>query len=275
MNYSKFFFQSLYVTLFIMISIPAFGQWQKLDNGFFLRQFKPILKNAPQNSRVVVLKIDPNLFQLKALCVSELKHKALTADAWAKKYHLIAAINAGMFNSDMKTHTGYLKNFKHLNNPHTSKKYLSAAAFNPVNPKDTSFGIFDLDETPLKQIRNRYQTVIQNLRLIKRPGINRWGKKPLKWSEAALGEDKDGNALFIFSRTPFSMHDFNAILLKLPLHLVCAQHLEGGPEASFYLDYNGHHLALDGSYETGFNEDDSNTNFRPIPNVIGVVPKRK
>ena len=267
------FSRLLFLTLFIAISIPALGQWQKLEKGLWFGEFRTTLKSAPQNAKIVVLKIDPHLFRLKVLCAARLNHENLTADAWAKKYSLVAVINAGMFNGDGKTHTGYLKNFKYLNNSQISKKYLSVAAFNPVNPKDAPFRIFDLDVTQLKQIRNRYQTVIQNLRLIKRPGINRWGQKTLKWSEAALGEDKAGNALFIFSRAPFSMHDFNEILLKLPLNLVCAQHLEGGPEASFYLNCNEHHLELDGSYETGFNENNLNTHFWPLPNVLGVVPK--
>ena len=55
------------------------------------------------------------------------------------------------------------------------------------------------------------------------------------WSEAALGEDSSGRILFIFSRSPFTMHNFNQELLSLGVNLVAAQHLEGGPEAQFYV----------------------------------------
>jgi hypothetical protein len=47
--------------------------------------------------------------------------------------------------------------------------------------------------------------------------------------------------------------------------------LEGGPEASLYLKHNKTILKRVGSYETDFNENDSNNEFWPIPNVIGLV----
>jgi len=65
------------------------------------------------------------------------------------------------------------------------------------------------------------------------------------------------------------MHDFNEILLKLPINIVVAQHMEGGPEASLYFDLKGTKIELIGSFES-FNENDGNVKFWAIPNVIGV-----
>ena len=178
-----------------------------------------------------------------------------------------------MFLKDYKSNVGYMKNFTHVNNRRIVSKYKSMAAFNPVNNSATPFKMFDTDVTPPRNIIKSYQTVVQNLRLIKRPGVNRWPQQKKKWSEAALGQDKNGNILFIFSRMPYSMHDLNHILLKLPIHLQCAQHLEGGPEASLYFSHNGTGLQLMGSFETGFNENSQNNYFWPLPNVLGVVKK--
>ena len=115
--------------------------------------------------------------------------------------------------------------------------------------------------------------MIQNLRLIKRPGKTRWSKQSKKWSEVALGEDKKGNVLFIFNRSPSSMYDFNQSLLKLPIDIVCAQHLEGGPEASLYFAYNGTEVDIFGSYETHFNENEQNYRAWNIPNILGFIKK--
>jgi len=71
------------------------------------------------------------------------------------------------------------------------------------------------------------------LRLIKKPGINVWQQQDREWSEAAIGEDKEGRILLIFSRSSFSMYDFNKELLQSGIGIVAAQHLEGGPEAQF------------------------------------------
>ncbi|MCD6117454.1 T9SS type A sorting domain-containing protein [bacterium] len=39
-----------------------------------------------------------------------------------------------------------------------------------------------------------------------------------------MGQNKDGNVLFIFFRSPYSIHDFNEILKNLPINIACAQH---------------------------------------------------
>jgi len=47
-------------------------------------------------------------------------------------------------------------------------------------------------------------------------------------------------------------------------------YLEGGPEASFYLNAFGKKVTKYGSYETGFNERDTNDTYWDIPNVLGI-----
>jgi uncharacterized protein YigE (DUF2233 family) len=102
---------------------------------------------------------------------------------------------------------------------------------------------------------------------------NRWSQQNKKWSMVVIGMDKDGNALFIFTRSPYSVHDFINILLKSSLKLYNAMYLEGGPEASFYLNHKGIKVEKMGSYETGFNKNDDNKEFWEIPNIIGITKK--
>jgi exopolysaccharide biosynthesis protein len=252
--------------------------WKRVDDGLFIGEFETNAETSSDSkkgqAKILIIKIDPHKYRLKLLTASECKHSNLTVKDWSEKYKLIAAINAGMFQQDYKSNVGYMKNFNHVNNRRVSSKYESIVAFNPVNIKSHPFKMFDTDETAVKVILESYQTVIQNLRLIKRPGENRWSQQAKKWSEAALGEDKEGNILFIFSRAPHSMHDLNNILLKLPINLQCAQHLEGGPEASLYFSHNNTRIQLMGSFETGFNENSQNDYFWPLPNVLGVVKNK-
>ncbi|MCP5049083.1 MAG: phosphodiester glycosidase family protein [bacterium] len=260
--------------LFISISdLWAAPAWKKIDEGLFVGEFLAHPKATHGDSKIIIIKINPQKYQLKLMSVSQYNHSNLTAKEWCNKYKLITAINAGMFQQDYKSNVGYMKNFKHINNKRVSSKYLSVAAFNPVNESGEVFKMFDTDETPMKTILADYNTVVQNLRLIKRPGQNRWSRQNKKWSEAALGQDKEGNILFIFSRSPHSMHDLNHILLKLPIGLQCAQHLEGGPEASLYFSHKDTTLELMGSFETNFNENSENTHFWPLPNILGIVKK--
>ena len=51
------------------------------------------------------------------------------------------------------------------------------------------------------------------------------------------GMDTEGNVLWIFTRSPFTVHDFANTLLSLNLKIDKLMYLEGGPEASFYLNH--------------------------------------
>ena len=272
-----------YIGLFIIPLLIAFYGtenkktaigWQQVDDGLWFAFFDAHPKIPIGDSKILVVKINPNLYEFKLLSAKELKCKTKTIREWAEEYHLIAAVNAGMFQDDFLTNVGLMKNGDYFNNPTIHKKHFSVFAAQPLKPGlEPVAQIFDTDQKDIKSILSEYKIVIQNLRLIKRPGINRWPQKSARWSEVALGEDADGNILFIFLRSPYSMHDLNEMLLKLPIRLVAAQHLEGGPEASLYLKYGDRELVRVGSFETDFNQNDRNTSLWPLPNVLGVVKK--
>jgi len=177
-----------------------------------------------------------------------------------------------MFLQDYVTHVGYLKSQDLV---HSSKvnHYKSVAAFHPLLPDQPHFRMFDLDECSLDSINKVYASAVQNLRLIKRSGENRWEQQEKRWSEAALGEDTDGRILFILCRSPYSMHDLNEMLLSLPINIVCAQHLEGGPEAQLYLKHNNTEIDLCGGTNSGLSDNDNLTAW-PVPNIIGISKKK-
>ena len=50
-------------------------------------------------------------------------------------------------------------------------------------------------------------------------------------------------------------------------------YLEGGPEATFYVNHKAVKMNKMGSYETGFNENDNINECWGLPNIIGI--KRK
>jgi hypothetical protein len=250
----------------------AAADWRELAKGITLARF-PVQDAKPHE--FVIVRIDPKVAKLQLLTSAGQKHAGLPADEWAKKHELNVVINAGMFEPDHVTHTGLMKSGEEGFSGKLNSLYSSFAMFTPTENNDAAFRIFDADAEQdmagLKETTySKYQCILQNLRLIKRPGENRWKPQPKAWSEAALGEDGQGRALFVFCGAGLSMHDFNERLLKLPIGLVAAQHLEGGPEASLHIKCGGFELKCVGSYETGFNENYDNKEYWPIPNVIGV-----
>lgn len=217
-----------------------------------------------------VVRIDPKVATLTAIAASNGDQKPRTAAEWCKKEKLAVAINAGMFETDFSTHTGFFRADQHVNAKFWVSKYQSVLAFDHRGRAE----MFDRDAGELPALES-FDVVVQNLRLIKSPGLNVWPDNGKKWSEAAIAFDDRGRLLLVFSRAPFTMRDFNKKLSALPLGVVRAQHVEGGPEASLSIHAGGVNLDLSGSFETGFNENDDNQKQWPLPNVIGVVEEKK
>jgi exopolysaccharide biosynthesis protein len=247
--------------------------FQQVDTGLHVGRFISPIPSSSGDSTILVIRINPAHYAFRLLNARELEKKGMTVREWCKTHDLIGGINAGMFQADYLTHAGYMKNSGRVHNAGISSSYMSALAFDPAVPNVDEIRIFDLDETGLSDIAEQYHTVIQNLRLIKRPRENKWSQQKKTWSEAALGQDKDGNVLFIFSRSPYSMHDLNTILLALPINIVTAQHLEGGGQASFYFSHKGIEIEERGCIQQDCSTDALEGVWR-IPNILGFYRKK-
>jgi len=259
----------------LLLARPS-SDWKALAPGMDLKYVTAKKPSPVGDSRIVILRMDPNLWRLEAVGISQTgESSGHTARDWSQRHKFSAAINAGMFATDYKTHLGYMGSSTHVNNNHQNA-YQSIAAFEPKDSQSLPrFRIFDLDAPGIhfQDIQKNYTSALQNLRLVKRAGLNQWSQQDRKWSEAALGEDDAGRILFIYSRSPFTMHDLNNELLAAGIGLVAAQHLEGGPEAQLYLHAGDVEMELYGSYETSFKENDSNSSAWPVPNILGVRPR--
>jgi len=233
--------------------------WQQLEPGLQVAHFDSRQRAFASQGDLTVLRVEPQLYDLKLL-VAGSDDKTLAQ--WCQEFGLVAAINAGMYQVDRQTHVGFCQVAGKVVNGFAND-YLSAVAFDPVDPQEPVFRLFDLDVTPLAEVRRRYRNVAQNLRLIKRSRENRWQPAADQWRESALAEDSQGRVLFVYCRTAWSMYQFNELLLSLPLAIVAAQHLEGRSPAGLLIN----HPAYEGGPEAGA----SGPGLGPvIPNVLGV-----
>jgi hypothetical protein len=249
-------------------------EWKPLLPGV---SYAEIATNPPGldgEGRLHVVRIDPALAELRAVMASEHGGKRRSARSWCVDFGLAVAINLGMYQQDHLSNVGYARNGPHVNNAHWPSTYKSALGFGSKPGISPAALIVDLDEEGSLERLDGYRTVVQNLRLIKSPGKNVWSKQEKRWSEAAIATDGEGRILFLFSRAPYTMWDFNRMLLSSPLDVKRAMHAEGGPEASLSIHAGGVDLHLSGSFETGFNENDDNPKQWSIPNVVGVRAPR-
>lgn len=239
----------------------AADPWRELAPGLDLARFSVTTLAAAPAGELVVLRVDPQRWQLAYYAGQDHGGQARTVTGWCQELGLVAAINAGMYQGDGSSHVGFLQLDGRVRQ-RQANHYLSAMGLSPLDDADPDFRLFDLDETPLDEVSRRYRCVVQNLRLIKRPRLNRWQPQDRRWREAALGEDARGQALLIFCETPLSMHDFNEVLLALPIDLVSAQHLDGNLPAQLQVqlpDFAAHFPATAES--------------PAVPNVLGVTAR--
>ena len=269
--------QSRVVVLCLLVGAAwaggAYAEFRSVAEGVEVAAFEVAADTSAAVYPITVVRIDPAKYEIRLLSQSGTgREKPLPVAGWCEEYGLIGAVNAGMFHQNYTTHVGYMGCGDEVNSSHVNH-YKSAAAFDPVHDSLPPFWIFDLDVDSMAAIREDYRCVVQNLRLIKRPGENRWSQQERRWSEVALGQDSTGKMLWIFSREPYSMYDLNHILLELPIGLIAAQHLEGGPEAQLHLHTADTVISEVGSFETGFDQSEDNLFRWPVPNVIGIVPR--
>ena len=275
MKRTPFFLAILWVLLIFSNALSQNDPWKKVDEGLYWAEFYPSQKPPVKDSKITIVKINPKFYSFKLLCASDLGKTRMTAKDWCLKHNLISAINAGMYQEDGLRSVGYMKNFSHVNNPRLSSSYKAVLAFNRTDAAVPEIQIIDLRCQAFEELKPKYQTFVQSIRMVSCQQENVWAKQDNMWSLAVLGMDKNGNILFIVSEAPHSVHDFINVLLSLPISLYNAMYLEGGAEASLYFSLNGVELDKVGNNGSGLNDSLVRGVVRAIPNVLGITKRTK
>ncbi|RMG38573.1 MAG: hypothetical protein D6732_05165, partial [Methanobacteriota archaeon] len=179
----------------------------------------------------------------------------------------------GMFQQDLLTSVGFLKNYEYYNNPYLNNNN-SIFAFNPVDTTQPPVRLIDRTCDDFDELKGQYHCFLQSIRMLSCRQENVWSLQKKQWSIAALAIDNRNHVLFLFSLSPYPVHTFINMALTLPLSIQRMMYLEGGSAASFYLSVENFKVVKYGSFETGFLENGHISTPLPIPNVLGIV-KRK
>jgi uncharacterized protein YigE (DUF2233 family) len=244
--------------------------WAKLSDGLELGFFHSPQPSETGDSMIRVLRIDPACYQLRLLNASASKKgRPLSAKEWCRQNGLVAAINASMYQADLKASVSLMRTKSHINNPRLSKD-MAILAFDRNSPDVPLVKIIDRQCEDFKAWEKNYKTLIQSIRMISCEGKNVWAQQTQKWSTAAMAVDSLGRVLFIHVGSPYSTHDVIDILKKLPLSIDRAMYVEGGPQAQLYINIGTHEYEFVGSYKLEIEENVNSLFSRPIPNVVGI-----
>ncbi|HEY6324470.1 MAG TPA: phosphodiester glycosidase family protein [Thermoanaerobaculia bacterium] len=249
---------------------PRAPSWHSLGRGAEYAAIALSPKPALGDGLLHVVRVDPSQATLRVRMAGQLGGRPRTAREWCDNPRIVAVINAGMYDRDLSTHIGFLRVGDRIGSARWVSTYRSILLLGARHPDLPAATLRDVPPDGRAADFDGYDTVVQNLRLIRDPAVNVWTRSDRRWSEAAIALDRQGRILFLFCRSPFTMHDFNALVTALPLGVTRAMHVEGGPEASLSVRGQGIAVDLAGSYETGFNPSDDSKRQWPLPNVVTV-----
>jgi len=244
--------------------------WQKLSDGLELGFFRSPQPSETGDSMIRVLRIEPARYKLRLLNASASENgRPLSAKEWCRQNGLVAAINASMYQADLKASVSLMRTKSHINNPRLSKD-MAILAFDRNSPGVPPVKIIDRQCEDFKTWGKKYKTLIQSIRMISCEGENVWAQQDQKWSTAAIAVDYLGRLLFIHVGSPYSTHDLIDILQELPLIIDRTMYVEGGPQAQLYINIGTHEHEFVGSYKIDIEENVNALFSRPIPNVVGI-----
>ena len=252
-------------------SIP---RWHLLKKGLSYFEINASQRSILGDSRIFILKADPLQCRFKILSASENRGHDRPADVWAKDYNLNVVVNAGMFNMvNHRTSKGYLKISTHFNNGRLNGNYNVMMAMDPIKETDSSMVIADMTCLDWNVLRLKYRTLCQGMRMIDGTGNPMvWDKRPGQMCSMVVGAtDLNGNIYFVFSRSPFTHQQMIGFLFQLIPQIRTTVYLEGGPEASLYIQTADTVISKYGSYVSKTYANDKNDHFWKIPNVIGIL----
>lgn len=254
----------------------AVSPWCPLSEG--LSFWEPVAPDISilGDSKIFILKVEPRLCAFQLLCSSEHGQKNRSADVWCRDFGVNVTVNAGMFSlKNGRTNKGYLRNYLHYNNPNFNGSYNVMMAMNPKDANQPSISIFDLTCHKWESIKDKYHTLCQGMRMIDCNGkAMAWDKRPGQaCSMVVSATDLWGNIFFAFTRSPYTHQKMIGYLQSLIPDIRTTVYLEGGPEASLYIQTNDTIISKIGSYVSDTYENDLNDHFWEIPNVIGIKTK--
>lgn len=251
--------------------------WSKLDDGLFYCEIDGPYKSIILDSKISIVKIEPKKFDFQLLTSSEYSNIPRSADCWAEEFQLQIAVNAGMYSPNkLQSNKGFLKSYNHINNGKLSGSYNAMMTLNPKDTTRNPFEIHDFTCNSWDKLKNNYYSFCQGMRMIDCAGnAMAWDKRPgQSCSMVVSSTDIDGNIYFAFCASPYTHQAMINFLLSLPIQFRTTIYLEGGPEASLFIQTPDTVISKWGTYVSSTWEHADNDHFWEIPNVIGVRKKK-
>ncbi|MBI5845035.1 MAG: phosphodiester glycosidase family protein [Deltaproteobacteria bacterium] len=237
--------------------------FREIAPGIWLAEFDSPVKATTGTSKIIAVRADPEKTNLALFMSSHTGGRLATVKEWAEAGELLACINASMYQADHKTSTGLMRRPGHVNNPRKNKRFGAYLLFDPSSADLPAFRMMDREDRSLKGSLKKYRSAVQNYRMINSERKITWAAGGSATPIACVSVDGKGRALFIFSESLYTVHDFARAILLLPMDVRTTMYAEGGPPAGLYVSAGSVRKQWAGSFD-----------LYPLPNVLGIVPRK-
>lgn len=252
----------------LQLQAEANPVWEQVDDGL------EFLALGDVDNAFIAVRIQPVLYDF-TLCMSSEEGQARPLKDWATLQGLHVAINASMYLPDGQTSTGYMQSASHSNNDHIGSRLGAFFVADPLNPAlDPPVAIIEKSDPQWEQRLGRYAIRVQNYRLLTKGGVVAWrgDKEGERGSIGAIGQEKDGNILFLVSVHPLTVAEFCQLAQTLAPQLERAMYVEGSVKVGLFLKEGAQKHTWLGRKNVLFTPAPKDT---AIPNVIGVIPRKQ
>lgn len=222
--------------------------------------------NKNHQGNLLLIRINPRLHDFDVLSAKYLQRPPQSFASWAREFKLNLVFNAGMYQKDGLSPTGYLKIHGKDVHPFHHPRYRAYLGLHPDEPDLPPVVWFDPSCDRMNPL-DHYQTIVQNYRVYDCDGRVLWPPNGLKSSLLLLAIDAQENLIVVHSDLAISVYELATQLKSLPLQIQRAMYLEGGREAGVFLSFRNQHLEQYGRIQgTPVVGDQTGR----IPNIIGV-----
>jgi hypothetical protein len=257
-------------------NVPSSELWLSIAEGLEYCELNGPYKSILGDSKISILRFEPNLVESKLLAASQFQIQPKTVAEWADSFGLDVVINAGMYqNASKLMNHAYMKVGNHINNPNIKPMNNAVIVLDPKQENKPNLDIIDLSCKNWNDVHFNFSSCIQGVRMIDCYGNPiLWSKSKLPCSMLVCAKDNKGRIYFIFNQSNYTQNDMIQYLVSLPFELNSAIYMEGGPETSFYLKTGIYRVMKAGNYVSKSIPPKINDHFWPLPNVIGLRVKK-
>ena len=242
------------------------GQWTEIGAGLAVQEF-----TLEDDHHLLTLRIDPALNDIVLCNASKDGKGQRTLGQWGEQYDLLAAINASMYLPDGFTSTGYMRYGDHVNNGRQVARFGAFFVAGPDSDALPRAALLDREEHKWQELLPHYRLVVQNYRMTTHDGKVLWSEGGPLYAISAVGQDAQGNILFLHCREPIEAHEFASQAMTLPLGLKQLMYVEGGGQAGLLIRSPSLVREVSGQSRNPLLV--TGKSGVAVPNVLGVVAR--